>query len=34
VHLPVLREAMTYDPDDAVREAAAWALARITAREG
>jgi epoxyqueuosine reductase len=34
VHLPVLREAMTHDPDDAVREAAAWALARITTREG
>lgn len=34
VHLPVLREAASRDEDEAVREAAAWALARIEAREG
>lgn len=31
-HLPVLRELEARDPDAAVRDAAAWALARIDAR--
>ena len=33
-HLPVLREAASTDPSDVVREAAAWALARLDEREG
>jgi epoxyqueuosine reductase len=31
-HLPVLREAAARDPSDAVRDAAQWAVARITSR--
>lgn len=33
VHLPVLRRASQEDPSESVREAAAWATARIEARE-
>ncbi|AKF06718.1 tRNA epoxyqueuosine(34) reductase QueG [Sandaracinus amylolyticus] len=33
VHLPVLRDARERDADDAVRDAAAWAITRIESRE-
>lgn len=34
VHLPVLARAAREDPDAAVRDAAAWAAARVASREG
>jgi epoxyqueuosine reductase len=34
VHLPVLRRAAAEDPSEVVREAAAWAIARLTGTSG